>query len=169
MNAQSLGTIASLCISVFAVWIALNESRQNRRRELKAETERRNKAQAIPTFSNADGNPEPLLIGGRQFTTLFNIYGNVQIQNNSDRPITLIPLRLMIEQADSFYSGCYCTLKDRIPHGRLDNVTIKANEVESYELHFLFQPAVAPQQNKEGELFKSTNRDDPFCVKVLFT
>ena len=133
------------------------------------EAEQRLRGQAAPLFSNFDGTPGPILVTGSQHSSqgpFIYLWGLVTVVNRTQVPMKITPLRLLIAGEEWPVQSISFHLKSNTKD-RSDQISLRGNDKEDYELHFRFPDDKCATGS--GELwFVSDNRPGEFPVPVRF-
>jgi len=173
----SLGLIVSVTFNV--IQLRQRQRQEERSARLEAERQRqedeskaeqRLREQAPPQFYNAGGNPGPIAITGIQHSAqgpFMDLWGLVTVVNQTQRPIKITPLRLVLGGEEWAVHTFSFRLKSN-PRDRFDRISLRGNDKEDYELHVVFPDNRYPTPpSRDGELwFSSDNRAEEFSVLV---
>jgi len=142
---------------------------EQKRKGDEREAEQRLKEQAAPLFFNFDGTPGPILVTGSQHSSqgpFMYLWGLVTVVNRTQVPMKITPLRLLMAGEEWPVQSISFHLKSNTKD-RSDRISLRGNDKEDYELHFMFHENKCPTH--DGELwFASANRSEEFPVPVRF-
>jgi hypothetical protein len=164
-----LALIVSVVFNVLQYRWREEDKAEQKRKEEEKETERRRKEQAPPDFYNLGGNPGPILVSGKRTSTqgkFVDVWGLVTVVNRTQTPIKITPLRLVLAGEEWPYQNISFHVKSNTQL-RSDRISLRGNDKEDYELHFMFPDNKCPTHDAELWL-ESDNRAEQFPVPVRF-
>ncbi len=135
-----------------------------------ARTEQLRKEQSPPRFYNYDGSVDPINVSGKEHSAqgpFMNLHCLITVVNTTQAPIKVNPVRLVVDGQERTLENAFFRLKDG-SRERLKKISLRGNDKEDYELHFMFPDDQCPT-SKDGELWVSSdNRPEPITLKVKF-
>jgi hypothetical protein len=178
-----MATVVGLVITTLAFLVSFgfnllqlkwrNEDKaEQKRKEDEREAEQRRREQAPPDFYNFGGSPGPILANGSQHSSqgpFMDLWGLVTVVNRTHTPMKITPRRLILAGEEwPVISISFHRKSDT--RDRSDRISLRGNDKEDYELHFMFPDDKYPTHpTRGGDLWLSTdNRGEEFSVKVDF-
>jgi hypothetical protein len=176
-------TVIGLIVSVVFNFVQYKWRQQDRRdhaaekaeqalQEQAREAARRLKEEAPPQFYNLDGTPSPIKIVGMrhdQQGPFMDSWSYVTIVNPINSPMKISLLRLTLGVGDCRASNLFFRAKSDL-NPRLEKISLRGNDKEDYELHFMFPDNNYPSKSpRTGQLWVSSdNRTEPFSVDITY-
>lgn len=127
-----------------------------------------NKVKAGVKIQNRDGTPEPFLVTGSyqsvQDASMRVIYGILKIINITLHPVSIAPVRLIIEGKNwpahkiFFQRMVAVATKDA-------EITVLGNHVDEYRLLFMFPSGNCPEQKSGTIVFRIDDEERSYSVK----
>lgn len=166
----TLAFIVSLGFNLLQLRWRKEDKAEQKRKEDEREAEWRRRELAPPQFYNLGGNPPPILVNGIQHSAqgpFMDLWGLVTVVNPTGFPMKIQPLRLVLDGKECTVHHFFFRLKSNARE-RFDRISLRGNDKEDYELHFMFPDSNYPTPpSRDGELWLSSdNRAEEFSVKV---
>ena len=126
------------------------------------------KSQESVRIQNRDGSSGPLLITGSQQSdvdkTLRVLRGVVKIVNRLQYPVSITPLRLIVEESDWPVHRVF--FQRMVAVATKDNeVTVPGNGFTEYRLVFMFVPGKSPEGKSGTVMFRIDDEEHAYSVK----
>jgi hypothetical protein len=148
------------------------ERAEQRRREQEAKDEQRRREQAPPKIYNCGGESDPIVISGRRHSPqgpFVDQWGMVTVVNPTQAPIKIEPMRFVFGSGKAWRVHRFFFAVKSDPRDRSERLSLRGNDKEDYEMHFMFPDDQYPAGGVECEVwFSSDNRPEEFSVPVTF-
>jgi pyrimidine deaminase RibD-like protein len=125
--------------------------------------------QTPPHFYNFNGNPGPISLSGVQHSVQgpwMDVWGLVTVVNPSQSHMKIGLHRLVLDGKECPVQRFFFRLKSD-PREQFDRISLMGNTKEHYEVHVMFPETNYPTPHpRDGELWVSSNGQEPFPIKV---
>lgn len=133
------------------------------------ENERNGEQKAPPEFYNFGGNPGPISLSGVQHSVQgpwMDVWGLVTVVNPTQSHMKIGLHRLVLDGKECLVQRFFFRLKSD-PREQFERISLMGNTKEHYEVHVMFPETDYPTPpSRDGELWVSSNGQQPFPVKV---
>jgi len=164
-----LAFLLSVIFNILQYGWRVEDKAEQKRKENQSDAQQRKKEQAPPEFFNFGGASHPIRLTGSQHSVhgpFVDLWGLVTVVNPTQTPVKITPLRLVVAGNEWPVQKISFHVKSNTQN-RSERISIRGNDKEDYELHFLFPENKCPTH--DGEIwFKSDNRPEEFSVPVSF-
>jgi hypothetical protein len=144
------------------------KSEQAKKEQQRAATQRQ-KEEAPPQFYNADSSAAPIKITGMAHAAqgpFVDVWGIVTIVNPTSYPMKISLAQLVLNGNSCPISRMFFRERGRI--ATFERISVRGNDKEDYELHFLFPDNDYPNKpSRAGQLWVSSdNCPERFPVEI---
>ena len=119
-------------------------------------------------IQNRDGTPEPLLVTGSyqsaQDSSMRVIYGILKIINKTQQPVSIAPLRLMVDGKEWPVHRVFFQRMVPVPTKDAE-ATVLGNHVDEYRLLFMFPSGNCPERKSGTVVFRIDDEERPISVQ----
>ena len=140
-----------------------------RDRESRESALRNEGQQASPQFYNFHGSPEPISLSGVQHSVQgpwMDVWGLVTVVNPTQSHMKIGLHRLVLDGKECPVQRFFFRLKSD-PREQFERISLMGNAKEHFEVHVMFPENNYPTPPpRDGELWVSSNGQEPFPVKV---
>jgi pyrimidine deaminase RibD-like protein len=133
------------------------------------ENERDGERQSLPELYNFDGNSGPISLSGVQHSVQgpwMDVWGVVTVVNPTQSHMKISLHHLVLDGKEHLVQRLFFRLKSD-PREQFERISLMGNTKEHYEVHVMFPETDYPTPpSRDGELWVSSNGQEPFPVKV---
>ncbi len=164
-----LAFLVSLIFNFLQYRWRVEDKAERKRKDTESDAQQRRKEQAAPEFFNFGGSSGPIRVTGSQRSVhgpFVDLWALVTVVNTTQTPVKITPLRLVVAGNEWPVQKISFHVKSNTQN-RSERISIRGNDKEDYELHFLFPENECPTHDGVV-LLKSDNRPEEFSVPVNF-